>query len=120
MRLQQSIEELRAVSGQDSEEEKVGSDPPRSTRLGHVTVLNTDWLCLCCPGEEAADRQTVQRGQRETAEDPPAHGDRAPRLQPPPRPITLQISRESSVCLLARLHKNCGMDFEETWWEDGR
>uniref|UniRef100_A0A3Q3X2Y3 Coiled-coil domain-containing protein 93 n=1 Tax=Mola mola TaxID=94237 RepID=A0A3Q3X2Y3_MOLML len=63
VRLQQSIEELRAASGQDSEEEKVGLDPPRSTRLGHVTVLNTDWLYLCCPGEEAADRQTARRNR---------------------------------------------------------
>ena len=64
VRLQQSIEELRAASGQDSEEEKVG----RATRSGHVTALSADWLCLCLQERKQlidkqynSDREKLQR-----------------------------------------------------------
>jgi len=75
-RLQQNIEELKAASGQDTEEEKVGAQSVQhiwclSFEIKHKAFI----LLLLLSGEEPADRQTVQHGPREAPEDPSAHGN---------------------------------------------
>lgn len=83
VRLQQNIEELKTESGQDTDEEKVRF----IYNIKHVLYLSflkgrektqifwSAWILCVSTGEEPADRQTVQHRQRETAEDPPAHGN---------------------------------------------